>query len=97
MTRTLTTWLTHKWRRQPAPDLLQAYAVTFSSVHGQMVLQDWLDEIYCQPCPMNDPQALAEHNAQRKFIHRVLEAIDQGTTPDKYATPEPLHQEMTYG
>lgn len=90
-------WLQTKWRRQPAPDLLHAYAVTFSSVHGQMVLQDWLDEIYCQPCQVNDPLALAEHNGQRKFLQRVLEAIDQGTTPDKYATPEPSHQEMTYG
>lgn len=96
MTTRFTTWLSRKWRRQPAPALLQAYVVTFSTVQGQMVLQDWLDEIYCQPCAINDPLALAEHNGQRKFIQRVLEAIDHGTDPDKYE-PEPSHQEMTYG
>ena len=97
MTTRFTTWLSRKWRRQPAPDLLHAYVVTFSSVHGQMVLQDWMDEIYCQTCQVNDPLALAEHNGQRKFLQRVLEAIDQGTDPDKYASPELSHQEMTHG
>ena len=97
MTSRFTSWLSMKWRREPRPDLLRAYAVTFGSPEGQVVLQDWMDEIYCQVCPINDPQALAEHNGQRKFLQRVLEAIDQGQTPDKYATETPLHQEMTYG
>ena len=97
MTRRFTDWLSRKWRRQPAPELGRAYFLTFQTPHGQMVLQDWLDEIYCQTCPVNDPLALAEHNGQRKFVQRVLEAIDQHAEPDKYATPEPSHQEMTYG
>ncbi len=70
--------------------------LVFSTPEGQLVLRDWMDEVYCQTCPINDPQALAEHNGQRKFIHRILEAIDEGSTPDKY-NREPLHQEMIHG
>ena len=80
----LAAWLTTKWRRHPEPNLLRAYVLVFNTPEGKMVLQDWLDEIYCQPCSINDPLALAEHNGQRKFVHRILEAIDQGEQPDKY-------------
>jgi hypothetical protein len=92
MTKRFTEWLSSKWRRNPSPDLLKAYLYTFNTPHGQMVLRDWLDEIYCQACPVNDPLALAEHNGQRKFIQRVLEALDQAETPGKYAFTE----EMTH-
>lgn len=88
MTRRFTEWLGRKWRREPSPDLLNAYLYTFNTPHGQMVLNDWLDEIYCQTCPVNDPLALAEHNGQRKFIQRIMEAIDQAQAPNKYTYKE---------
>ena len=87
MTR-FTEWLGRKWRKEPRPELARAYLLTFSTAEGRLVLQDWLDEIYCQTCPINDPQALAEHNGQRKFVQRILEAIDQAGEPGKYETKQ---------
>lgn len=88
MSRSFSEWLKAKWRREPAQDLLNAYLYTFNTLHGQMVLRDWLDEIYCQTCPVNDPLALAEHNGQRKFIQRIMEALDQAQAPSKYSYNE---------
>ena len=92
MTSRITDWLSRKWRKEPQPELARAYLLTFSTAEGRMVLQDWLDEIYCQTCPLNDPLALAEHNGQRKFVQRILEAIDQAGQPEKYDVKEDAWQ-----
>jgi hypothetical protein len=90
MTRRFTEWLGQKWRRRTDPRLKRAYLVTFSTIEGQLVLRDFMDEVYCQTCPSLDPYALAEHNGQRKFVQRILEAMDEESYPAKYTYTEEL-------
>jgi hypothetical protein len=86
MTRRLRDWLGRKWFRQQSPLLAQAYQVTFATAEGRLVLQHWLDEVYCRVCHSQDPIALAMHNGRRSVIHEILEAIDMAEQPDKYMT-----------
>lgn len=83
-------WLSRKWTRQLDPGLMQAYQLTFSSLHGRLVLQHLLDEVYCQTCPVNDPIALATHNGRRSVVQELLENIDVAESPGKYTPREEL-------
>jgi len=84
VTRLFREWLLNKWRRNPGKDVLHAYRVTFDSLHGRVVLQHLLDEVYCQVCPTHDPIDLATHNGRRSVVHEMLELVDQAEWPDKY-------------
>ena len=84
MTHTLRNWLQQKWHPRPAETMLRAYQATFSTMEGQLVLQDLLDRVYCQTCPSLDPQALATHNGCRSVVQDILEKIDQAQQPEKY-------------
>jgi hypothetical protein len=90
MTRRFTEWLGQKWRREPDTSLGLAYQVTFSTAHGQLVLQHLLDNVYCQTCPTHDPIALATHNGRRSVIQEILENIDMANDPVKYTYKEEL-------
>ena len=87
MTR-FTAWMTQKWARRLDPGLVQAYQVTFNSLHGRAVLQHLLDEIYCQVCLSKDPIDLSTHNARRSVVHEILENIDMADHP-----PQPFTEE----
>lgn len=82
--KTITAWLTRKWTRTPDPSLLDAYRVTFSTVHGQRVLRHLLDSVYCTVYAGTDPMALALHAGRRSVIHEILENVDAAESPDKY-------------
>jgi len=87
MTARLAKWFQQKWRRAPGAEVLKAYQVTFSTLHGQMVLQHLLDEVYCQTCPSTNPNDVLIHNARRTVIQEILENIDTAENPGKYETP----------
>lgn len=92
MIPTLHAWLARRWHRAPSEEVIHAYQVTFSTLHGQLVLQHLLNEIYCQTCPLNDPIALATHNGRRSVIHEILENLEQAESPVRF----PHEQEMTH-
>lgn len=76
-------WLSHKWQ---APDLrlIESYRATFNGEHGQRVLNDMIDSCYATVCNSDDPMALAAHNARRRFVHEILQSLDQAENPAKY-------------
>lgn len=81
-------WLTRKWQRETSPDLVEDYRAIFASVHGQRILQHWLDQIYCTVYEGTDVQQLWMHNARRAFVQEILEAIDLAEHPKKYDVKE---------
>lgn len=84
MTSRFMSWLTHRWRPVQPDPLRQSYRVTFSTLHGQQVLQHLLDSVYCQVYEGTDPQAALVQNARRSVIHEILQNIDMAESPDKY-------------
>lgn len=81
-------WLGRMWERAPDPGLLQAYRVTFSTLHGQQVLTHLVDSVYCTVCEGTDPIALATHNGRRTVVQEILENLDMAERPDKYRVAE---------
>lgn len=84
-------WLPLKWRLMHTEQTLQAFPATFNSLHGQLVLQYLLDNIYCTVYEGTDPIGLANHNGQRQVVHLILEHIDRAQQPAKYAVMEAQH------
>jgi hypothetical protein len=84
MTHRLTKWLTGKWRLQEPEALRRSYQVTFSTLHGQQVLQHLMDSVYCTVYEGTDPHAAAVLNARRSVVHEILMNIDLAENPDKY-------------
>lgn len=84
MTGRIHRWLTRKWEPKNDLSMLRAYQLAFSTVEGQIVLQDLLDRVYCQVPHTKDPLELAEHAGARALIHGILEKIDMAEYPDKY-------------
>lgn len=92
MTKLLREWLARKWfqpRTVEEANLLlaarnQAYANTFETESGRIVMQHLLDTIYCTVYEGTDPVMLAAHNARRTVIHELLENIDRVQNPGKY-------------
>jgi hypothetical protein len=80
----ITKWLPLKWRLVREDHMLQAYPLTFNTIHGQVVLQHLIDTVYCQIYEGTDPIALAIHNGQRSVVHGILENIDRAASPAKY-------------
>jgi hypothetical protein len=79
----LKAWLHRLW--QPTlPETIQAYDATFSSYHGQVVLQHLLDNVYCTVYAGTDPNAALVHNARRTVVQEILENIDIARNPMKY-------------
>ncbi len=76
-------WLSRKWQA-PDPHLLESYRATFTTLHGQLVLQHLLDSVYCQVYEGTDPVAMALHAGRRSVIHELLENLDTAENPDKY-------------
>lgn len=82
-------WLAGKWRREfSAEALAEDYRAIFSTEPGRRVLRHWLDTVYCRIYEGNDPQELWQHEAQRAFVHQILENIDMAERPEKYRQPE---------
>lgn len=81
-------WLPTKWQRTLPLDVLRAYAATFSTPDGRVVLQHLMDEVYCTTCPTNDPIALATHNGRRSVVQELLENLDVAEQPQKYTPHE---------
>ena len=73
-------WLSHKWRTIEQRELLEAYGSTFGSLHGQLVLQDLLDRVYCQTYEGTDPQGAVIQNAKRQVVHDILYNIELATS-----------------
>lgn len=85
MTGGLTRWFIRRWRREPiGPDLAESYRATFTSAHGQRVLQHLLDEVYCTIYDGCDPNEALVHNARRSLVQEILENLDVGEHPEKY-------------
>lgn len=82
---TFARWFQRKWQTFIIPEVEQAYRVTFSTPHGQLVLQHMLDNVYCTVYDGFDPIACITHNARRTLVHEIIEAIDRGENPAKYA------------
>ena len=81
---TVYTWLARMWQQRKPADLLSAYQVTFSTLHGSLVLQDLLDNVYCTVYEGIDPTAALAHNARRSVVHEILENLDRARQPNKY-------------
>lgn len=82
-------WLGNMWRFDQDPgEAVQrrriAIQATFSSVHGQEVLQWLLDRCYCTISVSSDPNDVIAHNAQRALVHEILEELDAAQHPTKY-------------
>lgn len=77
-------WLRHPWRIQESKDLLDAYNITFSGLHGQRVLQHILDNVYTTVYIGTDPVELAYHNARRSVVQDILQMLDRARAPEKY-------------
>ena len=92
MTRRFSQWLNRKWHRAEGAELLHAYQVTFSTPHGQLVLQHLLNEIYCQTCPTLEPIALAAHNGRRSVVQEILENIDTAESPVRFPHEQEPHE-----
>lgn len=78
-------WMKHPFQVQEGKQLLDDYNVTFSSLHGQRVLQHLLDNVYCTVYIGSDPMELASHNARRSVIQEILTILDQARAPEKYS------------
>ena len=84
MLSVLKRWLVHKWQALVHRDLMNAYQATFTSYHGQLVLQHLLDNIYCTVYEGTDSQASLVHNARRSVVHEILLNLDYAEYPEKY-------------
>ncbi len=82
--KTFARWLAHKWRKQDEVTVQEAFRVVFSGLHGQILQQWMMDNIYSTICESTDPIAIATHNGRRSAIHELFENIDQAEHPDKY-------------
>ena len=85
-------WFTQKWRSDAPEQLLEDYRLTFSSLHGQRVLQHLLDNVYCQICHSNDPEDLAAHNGRRSVVQEILENVDRAERPTRYRVEVAAHE-----
>lgn len=85
MTTRLKRWLGQMWQR-PDYKLIESYRVTYSGIHGELVMQDMLDNIYFTVCSSNKLEDLIAHNEKRKVVHEILKSIDIATRPQKYTT-----------
>ena len=83
----LSQWLARKWRATPQQELLNAYGITFSTLHGQIVLQDLLDRVYCQVYEGTDPQGAVIQNAKRAVVHDLLYNIELSSPRARDAVP----------
>ena len=86
--RRIQEWLPRKWRMRNVEHLSMAYAVTFSTEQGRLVLQDLMDSVYCTIYEGTDPIGVAHHNGQRSVVQMILENIDLGQQPAKYKLME---------
>jgi hypothetical protein len=90
ITNALLRWLQNKWRPpvetgdQAERAIAFAYHATFGSLHGQIVLQHLMDNVYCTVYEGNDSILATAHNARRSVVHEILVRIDQGEHPLKY-------------
>lgn len=82
MTRTLSAWLSRRWRPQDAQQLVWDYQEVFSSAAGQRILQHWMDSVYCTTYEGTDVPALWMHTGRRAFVQEVLENLDAAGSPD---------------
>ena len=73
-----------KWQREAQPQLAQDYHVTFSTPHGQRVLQHLMDEVYCTVYEGHDPIESAHHNGRRSVVHDILFNLHVAEQPQKY-------------
>jgi len=79
-----TQWLISKWTRKTDDNIAQAFQLTYSTPHGQLVLKHKMDNIYCTIYEGNDPLKLAYHNGRRSVVHEELELIDEAENPRKH-------------
>ena len=79
-------WMKHKWNRQVDSDqttLLESYYITFSTFHGQQVLNHLMDSVYCTTYEGRDPIEAALHNGRRSVVQEILENVDLVEHKDK--------------
>ena len=98
MISTIRKWLFAKWRLiYQSDEVVNAYGITFTSPHGQVVLQHLVDNIYCSIYEGNDPNACLTHNGRRSVVHEILMNIDLAQNPGKYNVREILEAQSTNG
>ncbi len=85
MTDRFRRWIISKWQPRPPEELIAAHQRLFDSADGRVVLQHWLDKVYCTVYEGKDPVELGYHNGRRSVVQELLELIDQGAAPQKYA------------
>lgn len=83
-------WLNHLWRKDESysTEVLNAYRVTFTNPHGQVVLKHLMDTVYCEVAMSSDPHEAIAMNARRSVVHEMLVWIDMATNPSKYAVSD---------
>jgi hypothetical protein len=81
-------WLGRMWQREPQPSLLGAYQAVFDSPHGQLLLQHWLDQVYCTIYEGQSAEQLWLHEGRRSFVQEILQNLDAARSPDKYRVAE---------
>ena len=78
-------WLGRRWKDYSPVhigiSIRNAYAVTFSGVYGELVLQHLVDSVYCTTYMGSDPILLAAHEGRRSVIQEILELLSEAENP----------------
>ena len=83
--KTFLNWIKSRYgRRAEEKELLNAFEVTFSSVHGQLVIDYLIGTYYAATCNDYDGIKLAGHNGMRFVVQDILDKIDMAKNPSRY-------------
>jgi hypothetical protein len=70
-------WLTARFSPQRDESILEAYRIIFNSPHGEILLNHWMDDVYCTVLPETATDIeLATHNGRRSFIDDILRRLE---------------------
>lgn len=97
--RTFVEWFQRKWM-PPDEAMLRDYQHTFSTLHGQRVLQHLMDTVYCTVYEGTDLAEAFAHNARRSVVHDILYNLDRAANPGKYevtTSNEDVLKEISHG
>lgn len=84
MTSSMKKWLGRLWRIDADEQARQRAYLIFLSPEGELVLNDLLDNVYCQVIPNPDPLEALALEARRTVVHEILENVDRAKNPMKY-------------
>lgn len=94
MNQAIIRWLRNMWVPRDIYELMQSYKVTFSNVHGQRVLYDLIDNVYCKVYEGSDPIMQAKHEGRRSVVDEIIRNVDQAEHPNKYEITVQTEEKM---